>query len=197
MRALLTPDAAIFLRIVWQTSGRWTSRPKNAKSPRSKKPAKTSRAPSRSSASSCSSSKRLSPLRPPAPKADPGHSELDTLRTQTQSAQQASASASQQTAAMLSLNLKLQSSAAKNQARTIEHESLKIELREAHELLSILQVTFLPPAFSDSIIPFNPTSLFNEMNGYADEIVYSRTCRKRTQTRGTAQRRIATCSSSA
>ena len=41
---------------------------------------------------------------------------------------------------MMSLNLKLQSSAAKNQARNIDLELRKIEAREAKELLSIIQV---------------------------------------------------------
>lgn len=45
---------------------------------------------------------------------------------------------------MMSLNLKLQSSAAKNQARAIELELKKIEAREANELLSIVQVR--PPS---------------------------------------------------
>lgn len=70
-------------------------------------------------------------------------SELDTLRSQTQNAQEESATASQQTAAMMSLNLKLQSSAAKNQTRIIEYEMKRIELREAQELLSIIQVRLL------------------------------------------------------
>lgn len=42
---------------------------------------------------------------------------------------------------MMSLNLKLQSSAAKNQAKTIELEIRKLEARESKELLGIIQVT--------------------------------------------------------
>lgn len=68
------------------------------------------------------------------------YSELDILRTETRTAQDESASAASQTAAMLSLNLKLQSSASKNQARNIDLEIKRIEAREARELLSIIQV---------------------------------------------------------
>ncbi len=41
---------------------------------------------------------------------------------------------------MMSLNLKLQSTASKNQARHIDLEVKKIEAREARELLNIIQV---------------------------------------------------------
>ena len=68
-------------------------------------------------------------------------SELEQLRTQTQTAQSESATAASQTAAMMSLNLKLQSTASKNQARMIELEVKKQEAREARELLSIVQVS--------------------------------------------------------
>lgn len=67
-------------------------------------------------------------------------SELDNLRTQTQTAQNESASAASQTAAMMSLNLKLQSTASKNQAKNIELEIKKLEARETRELLGIVQV---------------------------------------------------------
>ncbi|KAF8554364.1 hypothetical protein OG21DRAFT_1484750 [Imleria badia] len=49
-------------------------------------------------------------------------SELDKLLSQTQTTQHESATAAFQTAVMMSLNLKLRSSAAKNQARTVELE---------------------------------------------------------------------------
>jgi len=62
------------------------------------------------------------------------------MRTQTQNAQHESAAAVSQTAAMMSLNLKLQSTAAKNQAKAVELEILKLEARESRELLSIIQV---------------------------------------------------------
>jgi hypothetical protein len=67
-------------------------------------------------------------------------SELDNLRTQTQTARNESASAASQTAAMMSLNLKLQSTASKNQAKNIELEIKKLEARETRELLGIVQV---------------------------------------------------------
>jgi len=67
-------------------------------------------------------------------------SELDTLRAETQNANEKSASAATQTAAMLSLNLKLQSTASKNHAKQIELEVKTIEAREIKELLAIIQV---------------------------------------------------------
>jgi dynactin 1 len=45
---------------------------------------------------------------------------------------------------MMSLNLKLQSSASKSQAKTIELEIKKLEARETRELLGIVQVIFTP-----------------------------------------------------
>lgn len=59
---------------------------------------------------------------------------------QTQTAQSESATAVSQHAAVMSLNLKLQSSAAKNQARQIEHELIKIQARESKELYDIVKV---------------------------------------------------------
>lgn len=66
--------------------------------------------------------------------------DLSGLRAETQTAQHESATAASQTAAMMSLNLKLQSSASKNQAKHIELEIKKLEARETRELLSIVQV---------------------------------------------------------
>ena len=77
------------------------------------------------------------------------NSELDALRTETQTAQHESATAASQTAAMMSLNLKLQSSASKNQARHIDLEVKKIEAREARELLNIIQ-PYLPQIYVES-----------------------------------------------
>ncbi|KAI0931161.1 hypothetical protein AcW2_000104 [Taiwanofungus camphoratus] len=76
-------------------------------------------------------------------------SDLDALRTETQTAQHESATAASQTAAMMSLNLKLQSSASKNQARNIELEVKRIESREARELLNIVQ-PYLPQLYVES-----------------------------------------------
>ncbi|EIN14288.1 dynactin [Punctularia strigosozonata HHB-11173 SS5] len=76
-------------------------------------------------------------------------SELDTLRMQTQTAQTESTTAASQAAAMMSLNLKLQSSASKNQARGIELELRAMEAREARELLGIIQ-PYLPQLYVDS-----------------------------------------------
>lgn len=62
------------------------------------------------------------------------------LRAETQNAQHESMTAASQNAVMMSLNLKLQSSATKNQARNIDLELRRIEAKEAKELLSIVQV---------------------------------------------------------
>lgn len=50
----------------------------------------------------------------------------------------------------MSLNLKLQSSAAKNQARAVELEIKKLEARERGELLGIVQVGFVFCCFGHS-----------------------------------------------
>jgi dynactin 1 len=70
-------------------------------------------------------------------------SELDQLRTETQTAQSESASAASRAANVMSLNLKLQTSVQKNQARTIDLEVKSIEAKECKELLSIVQVCHL------------------------------------------------------
>ena len=59
---------------------------------------------------------------------------------QTQNAQTESAIAASQTATVLSLNLKLQSMASKNQTKNIDLELRKWEAKEGKELLSIVQV---------------------------------------------------------
>ncbi|KAF6754161.1 dynactin [Ephemerocybe angulata] len=76
-------------------------------------------------------------------------SELDQLRNQTQTAQSEVASAASQTAAMMTLNLKLQSSASKNQARTIELEVKRLEAKEAQELLGIVH-PYLPQMYVET-----------------------------------------------
>jgi dynactin 1 len=68
------------------------------------------------------------------------YSELEVMRTQTQNAQTESAHAASQTAAIMSLNMKLQSTAAKNQAKMIDLEIKKAEANETKELLGIIQV---------------------------------------------------------
>ncbi|KAF9260836.1 dynactin [Marasmius fiardii PR-910] len=75
--------------------------------------------------------------------------ELESLRTQTQTAQNESATAASQTAQMMYLNLKLQSSASKNQARNIELEIKRIEAKERGDLLSIVQ-PYLPQLYVES-----------------------------------------------
>lgn len=68
------------------------------------------------------------------------YSELDSLRNETQTAQQESANAASRNVDMISLNVKLQSSVTKSQARIIEHELKRLEARELRELLGIIQV---------------------------------------------------------
>ncbi|KAF7320182.1 CAP-Gly domain-containing protein [Mycena kentingensis (nom. inval.)] len=76
-------------------------------------------------------------------------SELESLRTQHQVAQTESQNAASQSAAMMSLNLKLQSSASKSQAKNIELELRKIEAREGRELLNIVQ-PYLPQIYIET-----------------------------------------------
>lgn len=70
---------------------------------------------------------------------------------QTQNAQTESAMAASQTATVLSLNLKLQSTASKNQTKNIDLELRKWEAKEGKELLSIVQVwsTFPPSVLTN------------------------------------------------
>jgi dynactin 1 len=95
-------------------------------------------------------------------------SELDTLRAEHQSAQSASALAASQTATMRSLNLKLQSTTAKNQAKTIELELQNLKTRQANELLSIIQ-PYLPQVYVESDgDSTNTYLLFKRMAAKAD-----------------------------
>ncbi|KAK7063669.1 CAP-Gly domain-containing protein [Favolaschia claudopus] len=75
--------------------------------------------------------------------------ELDSLRAQTQAAQTESQTAATQSAAVMSLNLKLQSSASKNQARAIELELQRMDARENRELLKIVQ-PYLPQIYVET-----------------------------------------------
>ncbi|KAL5535863.1 hypothetical protein ACEPAF_3957 [Sanghuangporus sanghuang] len=75
--------------------------------------------------------------------------ELDLLRAQTQNAQNESATAASQTAAMFSLNMKLQSTASKHQARHIETVLAKIQARQNKELYEIVK-PYLPQIYVES-----------------------------------------------
>ncbi|TFK24263.1 dynactin [Coprinopsis marcescibilis] len=75
--------------------------------------------------------------------------DLEQLRAQTQSAQSDSATAASQTAAIMSLNLRLQSTASKNQARNVEFEIMSQEAREAREFLGIVQ-PYLPQMYVET-----------------------------------------------
>ncbi|KAJ8701829.1 hypothetical protein PTI98_000580 [Pleurotus ostreatus] len=97
-------------------------------------------------------------------------SELDGLRTQTQTAQSESDRAASQNAAMIAMNLKLQSSASKNQARLLEVELGKLEAREAKELLAIVQ-PYLPQLYVESDSDATSCYLFfQRLAGKADLI---------------------------
>ncbi|KAF8526013.1 dynein associated protein-domain-containing protein [Hysterangium stoloniferum] len=76
-------------------------------------------------------------------------SELDTLRAETQTAQTESATQASKASQIMSINLKLQSTVSKSQAKNIDLELRKIEAREARELLSIVQ-PYLPQIYIDT-----------------------------------------------
>ncbi|KAF8589530.1 hypothetical protein K439DRAFT_1332697 [Ramaria rubella] len=76
-------------------------------------------------------------------------SELDNLRAETQTAQTESATQASKASQIMSMNLKLQSSVSKNQAKNIDIELRKIEAMEARELLSIVQ-PYLPQVYVET-----------------------------------------------
>lgn len=95
-------------------------------------------------------------------------SELDTLRAEHRNAQSVSEIAATQTATVMSLNLKLQSTAAKSQAKTIELELQNLKTRQANELLSIIQ-PYLPQIYVESDgDSTNTYLLFKRMAAKAD-----------------------------
>ncbi|KAJ7254323.1 dynactin [Mycena haematopus] len=97
-------------------------------------------------------------------------SELDTLRAQTQVAQTESQTAASQSAAMMSLNLKLQSSASKNQARNIELEIKRMEARETRELLNIVQ-PYLPQIYVETDSDATSCYLFFQRLAYKADLI--------------------------
>jgi hypothetical protein len=70
-------------------------------------------------------------------------SDLDALREENQLHQTESSAQASQSAAILSLNMRLQSSAAKNQAKNIEFELRKLDAAQSKEWLGIVQ-PYLP-----------------------------------------------------
>ncbi|KAJ7650592.1 dynactin [Roridomyces roridus] len=96
--------------------------------------------------------------------------ELDNLRAQTQMAQTESQTAASQSAAMMSLNLKLQSSASKNQARTIELEIKRMEAREMRELLNIVQ-PYLPQIYVETDSDATSCYLFFQRLAYKADLI--------------------------
>ncbi|KAF7346159.1 CAP-Gly domain-containing protein [Mycena sanguinolenta] len=97
-------------------------------------------------------------------------SELDTLRAQTQVAQTESQTAASQSAAVMSLNLKLQSSASKNQARNIELELKRMEARETRELLNIVQ-PYLPQIYVETDSDATSCYLFFQRLAYKADLI--------------------------
>ncbi|KAJ6541721.1 dynein associated protein-domain-containing protein [Mycena capillaripes] len=96
--------------------------------------------------------------------------ELDALRAQTQMAQTESQTAASQSAAMMSLNLKLQSSASKNQARNIELEIKRMEARETRELLNIVQ-PYLPQIYVETDSDATSCYLFFQRLAYKADLI--------------------------
>ncbi|KAJ7605055.1 dynactin [Mycena polygramma] len=97
-------------------------------------------------------------------------SELDNLRAQTQVAQTESQTAASQSAAVMSLNLKLQSSASKNQARNIELEIKRMEARETRELLNIVQ-PYLPQIYVETDSDATSCYLFFQRLAYKADLI--------------------------
>ncbi|CAE6488914.1 unnamed protein product [Rhizoctonia solani] len=77
-----------------------------------------------------------------------GHlqSDMETLREENQIHQSESSAQATQSAAILSLNMRLQSTAAKNQAKNIEFELRKLDAAQAKEWLAIVQ-PYLPQVY--------------------------------------------------
>ncbi|KAH7340157.1 dynein associated protein-domain-containing protein [Rhizoctonia solani] len=77
-----------------------------------------------------------------------GHlqSGMETLREENQIHQSESSAQATQSAAILSLNMRLQSTAAKNQAKNIEFELRKLDAAQAKEWLAIVQ-PYLPQVY--------------------------------------------------
>ncbi|KAF7347275.1 CAP-Gly domain-containing protein [Mycena venus] len=96
--------------------------------------------------------------------------ELDNLRAQTQVAQTESQTAASQSAAMMSLNLKLQSSASKNQARNIELEIKRMEARETRELLNIVQ-PYLPQIYVETDSDATSCYLYFQRLAYKADLI--------------------------
>lgn len=70
----------------------------------------------------------------------------------------------------MSLNMKLQSSASKNQARIIELEIKRLEAKEAHELLSIVQ-PYLPSLYVESDMDATNCYLFFQRLGSKTDLI--------------------------
>src|SRR5258707_6052218 len=111
----------------------------------------TTKIPSPSSARSSQVCKGLHHSQPPPLNSGTDmlrHSELEATRELSQVHQVESQTQANQAAAALTLSKKLQSTATKNQAKTIDLEIKRLDAAQAREVLSIIQVCFCIPVMS-------------------------------------------------
>ncbi|KAL1412932.1 hypothetical protein Q8F55_000681 [Vanrija albida] len=85
--------------------------------------------------------------------------EIDGLRAQQASQEHQSATASKESQALLNLNLKLQSSAAKTQVKTLDVELKKLEAAQLADHLNIVQA-YLPEPYLESEVDSTTALLF-------------------------------------
>ncbi|KAG8679840.1 hypothetical protein FRC08_016710 [Ceratobasidium sp. 394] len=97
-------------------------------------------------------------------------SELDTLREENQIHQTESSAQASQSAAILSLNMRLQSTAAKNQAKNIEFELRKLDAAQAREWLGIVQ-PYLPQVYVEVDADATACYMFFQRLAYKAELV--------------------------
>ncbi|WOO77325.1 Dynactin, isoform [Vanrija pseudolonga] len=86
-------------------------------------------------------------------------SEIDGLRVQQATQEHQSATASKESQALLNLNLKLQSSAAKTQVKTLDVELKKLEAAQLADHLNIVQA-YLPDPYLESEVDSTTALLF-------------------------------------
>ncbi|KAG8695388.1 hypothetical protein FRC09_009176 [Ceratobasidium sp. 395] len=97
-------------------------------------------------------------------------SDLDTLREENQIHQTESSAQASQSAAILSLNMRLQSTAAKNQAKNIEFELRKLDAAQAREWLGIVQ-PYLPQVYVEADADATACYMFFQRLAWKSELV--------------------------
>ncbi|QRW00779.1 Dynein associated protein [Ceratobasidium sp. AG-Ba] len=97
-------------------------------------------------------------------------SDLDTLREENQIHQTESSAQASQSAAIMSLNMRLQSSAAKNQAKNIEFELRKLDAAQAREWLGIVQ-PYLPQVYVEADADATACYMFFQRLAWKSELV--------------------------